>query len=258
MRLRKRNVRPPVRLPLYFGNPAGRAGSEGEAKRFAAYAAGELGFIDTPRQGNVRPAGVPWCMDNGCFNEAAWDEGEFAAALERNADDLADCWFAVAPDVVGDAEATLVRAEPWIDKMAALGYPVAFVAQNGWAAPGYADRVPWDRIDWIFIGGDDLFKLGPEGRQAIRDAQAHGKKVHLGRANSEIRHRYSSGLGLDSLDGTFLTFGDVERGENVDRLVDWVRRIAADLGAGHDAAWRGRQAYVPEVDELDAIEAVAA
>jgi hypothetical protein len=44
---------------LYLANPCGNAAIT------AAMRAGHLGYIDTPKQGNTRPAGVLWCADNG-------------------------------------------------------------------------------------------------------------------------------------------------------------------------------------------------
>ena len=55
---------------IYMANPCG---SESVA---TAMRAGLLGYIDTPAQGNARPAGVTWCADNGAFSDrfdaAAW------------------------------------------------------------------------------------------------------------------------------------------------------------------------------------------
>lgn len=59
---------------------------------------GLLGFIDTPAQGNARPDGVAYCMDNGCFSDK-WDEESWWKFLTDNADRADSCLFAVAPDV---------------------------------------------------------------------------------------------------------------------------------------------------------------
>src|SRR5690242_10191187 len=104
--------------------------------------AGDLGYIDTPAQGNKRPAGVTWCADNGAFSDK-FDEGKWWRFLTANAYAAADCLFAVAPDVVGDAVATIERSLPWLPKIRALGYPAAFVAQDGQESL----PVPWDEFD---------------------------------------------------------------------------------------------------------------
>lgn len=177
--------------------------------------AGTLGFIDTPAQGNKRPDGVVWVADNGAFSDN-FNEGKWWRFLVANANRAADCVFAVAPDVVGDAAATLERSLPWLPKIRALGYPAAFVAQDGFEAT----EVPWDEFDCLFIGGSTGWKLGPYARAAAREAKARGKWVHMGRVNSERRWRYADAIGCDSVDGTFLTFGpDV----NLPKLLAWTR-----------------------------------
>lgn len=181
----------------------------------AAMTAGTIGFIDTPKQGNLRPAGVTWCADNGCFSDK-WDAEKWWAFLVAKAGAADTCLFAVAPDVVGDAAATLEKSMPWLAKIRGLGYPVAYVAQNGFDA----DVIPWDAIDVLFIGGDDLFKLGPEGRAAVREAKLRGKRVHMGRVNSEKRWRYADAIGCDTVDGTLLTYGP---DTNLRRILTWTR-----------------------------------
>lgn len=177
--------------------------------------AGTLGFIATPAQGNRRPPGVAWCADNGCFSNR-WDEGRWWSFLVAHAEAASDCLFAVAPDVVGDAKATLAKSEPWLPKIRALGYPAALVAQDG-----LEDLlVPWASFDCLFIGGTTEWKLGPEARALTAEAKARGKWVHMGRVNSERRWLYAEAIGCDSVDGTFLTFGpDV----NLPRLLAWTR-----------------------------------
>jgi hypothetical protein len=193
---------------LYFANPCGDA-------VIAAMQAGELGFIDTPAQGNKRPVGVKWCADNGAFSDK-FDESKWWRFLVANAYAAADCLFAVAPDVVGDAKATFERSLPWLPKIRALGYPVAFVLQDG----AIDELVPWGDFDCLFIGGSTEFKLGPDARHYVAEAKARGKWVHMGRVNSERRWRYADAIGCDSVDGTFLTFGpDV----NLPKLLAWMR-----------------------------------
>lgn len=184
--------------------------------------AGLFGLIDQPAQRKPRmtnrahAASVVWCADNGCFS-GSWDEAKWWRFLEAQAQHAATCLFAVAPDVVGDAAATLTRSEPWFDRIRALGYPVAFVAQDG-----QEDLpVPWDRFDVLFVGGTDEFKLGPAARRLVAEAKARGLWVHMGRVNSEKRWAYADAIGCDSVDGTYLTRGPAK---NLPRLLTWVRR----------------------------------
>lgn len=176
-----------------------------------------LGYIDTPSQGNRRPEGVVWCADNGCFSDR-WDAARWWAWLVANAGDAATCLFAVAPDVVGDAEATHRRAAPWLARIRALGYPVAYVAQDG------AERLelPWAEFDVLFIGGSTEWKLGQHARTVVDAAKHRGKWVHMGRVNSQRRFDYARAIGCDSCDGTFLTFGP---DTNLPQLLAWTRSV---------------------------------
>lgn len=175
---------------------------------------GRIGYIDTPAQGNHRPAGVTWCADNGAFGKGYPGDQGFLGWLAEQ-DNRADCLFATAPDVVCDHQRTYRRSFPFLPAIRDLGYKAAFVAQNG--ARTY--NVPWLTFDVLFIGGDDEFKLGIRARQLVREAKRLGKWVHMGRVNSRQRYRYAQHIGCDSADGTYLTFGpDV----NLPKLLGWV------------------------------------
>lgn len=195
---------------LYFANPCG-------PDVVAAMIAQRLGYIDTPAQGNKRPGDVTWCADNGCFSDK-WDEDKWWSFLVANANRSDTCQFAVAPDVVGDAQKSHARSWPWLRKIRDLGYPVAYVAQDG------LERltVPWGDFDVLFIGGTTEWKLGPHARRLITEAKVHGKWVHMGRVNSERRYRYAAAVGCDSADGTYLTFGP---NRNLPNLLAWIRGL---------------------------------
>lgn len=185
----------------------------------AAMGTGILGLIDQPNQAKVAPvdaahaAGAKWCADNGCFS-ARFDEGKWWAFLTRNVARAGTCLFAVAPDVVGDAQATLERSLPWLPRIRALGYPAAFVAQDGLEHLA----VPWDEFDCLFLGGSTAWKLGPDAERLAREAKARGKWVHAGRVNSRKRYQHFKAMGCDSADGTFLTFAPKT---NLPRVLRW-------------------------------------
>lgn len=196
---------------IYFGNPCGSSAVLGAMSR------GKLGFIATPAQSNPRPAGVRWCADNGCFSDRYRGDWEFTVWLagQRGID---DCEFAVAPDVVGDAERTLARSRPLLTVIRGMGYRVALVAQDGLEQL----RIPWDRFDALFIGGSTEWKLGAGARAIAREASLRCKWVHMGRVNSRERLRYAATIGCDSADGTLLTFGpDLHIG----RLLGWLKEL---------------------------------
>jgi hypothetical protein len=171
-------------IDVGFGNAA-------TAGTFAA------GGIDTPHQQNLRPAGVTWCADNGCFS-ARFQEEHWWSFLEKNAKDAGRCSFATAPDVVGDAAATLERSAPWLQPIRDLGYPVALVGQDGLEDL----TVPWDDFDAFFIGGSTDWKLSEAAADLVAEARERGKWVHMGRVNSKKRLQYADGIGCNSADGT--------------------------------------------------------
>lgn len=191
----------------YFANPC-------TSKVVTAMRDGHLGYLDTPAQGNRRPAGVVWAADNGCFGKGYPGDDAWLAWLAGM--DPANCLFATAPDVVGDAKATLARSTPFLPRIRALGYPAALVAQDGLEDL----MIPWDEFDVLFVGGSTEWKLGRHARAIVREAKRRGKHVHMGRVNSARRYRYAEAIGCDSADGTFLTFGP---DANLPRLLAWQR-----------------------------------
>lgn len=201
-------------MALYMANPVAAARE--------SMASGELGYIDTPSQGNRRPAGVIWCADNGCFGKGWPGYEAWVAWLERNAADASTCLFATAPDIVGDAAGTLERSAPWLPVIRELGYPAALVAQDGLEDLD----IPWDSFDVLFLGGSTEWKLSPAAARLVAEAKARGKRVHMGRVNSRRRYRYAKAIGCDTVDGTYLVFGPTV---NLPKLLSWVREDALAL-----------------------------
>lgn len=198
---------------LYLGNPCGPAVLD-------QMHAQTIGYIDTPLQGNKRPAGVVWCADNGCFSDK-WDQEKWWTWLDANAHAAESCLFAVAPDVVGDAWRSHIKSLPWLAKIKALGYPVAYVLQDN----AEKHPIPWHDFDVAFVGGTTEWKLGPAARELVAEAKRRGKHVHMGRVNSQRRFEYARAIGCDSADGTFLTFGP---DTNLPRLLAWMRNGEQD------------------------------
>lgn len=193
----------------YYANPSKGARD--------AMTAGLIDCIVTPLQGNRHVDGVPYSADNGCFGKGYPGDDAWFQWLTQLPDKHL-CRFAVAPDVVGDADATLARSTPWLAKVRALGLPVAFVAQDGQEAL----PVPWDDLDVLFIGGTTTWKLGPHARRLVAEAKRRGKQCHMGRVNSFKRLSYAAHIGCDSADGTFLVFGPEL---NLPRLRGWLTRL---------------------------------
>jgi hypothetical protein len=138
--------------------------------------------------------GRPWAMDNGAFS--GFKEEPFLNMLWRNVL-VPGCMWVACPDVVGDARATAALYAEWAPRIRNIGYPVAWVAQDG-ATP---DDIPLDCV-CVFIGGSTAWKLGEQARQIVSSAKARGLMAHMGRVNSVRRMRIAHEWGCDSVDGT--------------------------------------------------------
>lgn len=201
---------------------------------------GRLGMLSTPAEGRS-PADYPvWAADNGCFGKGYPGDEGYLLWLEKHAAHADRCVFATAPDVVGDAVATLKRSRPLLGEIRKRGYPAALVAQNG------LERlvVPWGAFDALFIGGSPEcvpcgyvrpigerdrklcpfceaklteWKLSEPAAELAREAKRRGKYVHMGRVNSGKRFRYAESIGCDSGDGTFLAIAP----KNLERMERW-------------------------------------
>lgn len=205
---------------MYFANPS-------TPQVRAAMAAGRIGAIMSPAQGNRLPPDSRFIVDNGCGPGKDGQAGsgypgdraylELLASMSARA--RRRCLFAVAPDVLCDPAATIERSARFVYRVRAwFGLPVALVAQDG------LERldVPWPWFDVLFLGGSTVWKLGPAARGLAVEAKARHKQVHMGRVNSLRRLRYADAIGCDSADGTYLAFGpDV----NLPPLLGWLRDV---------------------------------
>jgi hypothetical protein len=155
----------------------------------------------TPRMGQQPPVGQNWAADNGRYaSPQDYTDAGFLAWLRKMP--AASCLFATAPDVVGDAAATLALSAPMFGPIRAAGYRVALVAQDGLENL----PVPWDDFDALFIGGTTDWKLSEAVRGLCQEAKRRGKWVHMGRVNSLRRMVQAESFGCDSADGTMLRF----------------------------------------------------
>ena len=192
-----------------------------------AMRAGLLGQMATPLSGNRLVPGAHWALDNGCFSNR-WSEARWLRSLERHAD-RPGCLFAVVPDVVADAAATDDLWTEWAPVVREHGFRPAYVLQNG------CEEVPSDAAA-VFTGGDTAWKLGPEARHLVGEAQAAGKWCHMGRVNSLRRLRLASQDGYDSVDGTYLAYGP---DKNLPRLLAYLRLASHPSLFGQSAAGLG-------------------
>lgn len=185
-------------------------------------AAGHIGLLNTPRTGYTLDGVAVWAMDNGCFAGTYPGDKAYLAALKRLEPHRERCLFVAVPDVVGDARTTLALFPGMAARVKALGWPVALVGQDGMEDL----NVPWDDVDWLFVGGSTQWKLGPGAERLIGQAKANGKKVHVGRVNSARRFARFREMGCDSADGTSIAFDPTG---NARRIRDWSDRPSQAL-----------------------------
>lgn len=163
----------------------------------------DLPAMLTPRMGQRPPPGMKWAGDTGRFNSPhEYSDEKYLAWLRKMQPYVDRCLFVTAPDVVGDAAATLLLSLPMLPQIRDLGFPVGFVGQDGLTS----EMVPWDDIDAYFVGGTTDWKLSPESFALAAEAKSRGKWVHMGRVNSRKRFLLANSHGFDSADGTVLRF----------------------------------------------------
>lgn len=173
--------------------------------------------MHTPMMGNSLYHGRTWAADTGCFAAPhKHDNDKYLSWLHRHNDIAKQCLFATAPDVVGDAAATLLQSMPMLCAVRDAGYRAALVAQDGMEQCD----IPWKHFDALFLGGTTRWKLGNHAAAIVQEAKQQGKWVHMGRVNSLKRLRFAQTMGCDSADGTFVAFGpDI----NIPKVRHWVQ-----------------------------------
>lgn len=148
----------------------------------------------TPANGAI-PGRDVWAADNGAYS--GFDADAFLTMLERL--NPTGCRFVAAPDVVGDHDATLSLWWRWASLILSYGFPPAFVAQDG------ARRLPRG-VAALFVGGTTEWKLSNHARRLVEDAKDRGLWTHMGRVNSHRRLRLARSWGVDSVDGSALSW----------------------------------------------------
>jgi hypothetical protein len=136
-------------------------------------------------------SGQVYGLDNGCFSK--FDKKTWRRLVEEAKDNPPV--FVVVPDIVGDARRTLELFDQFYDEIHPL--PVALALQDG-----IGDfEIDWNRVDAVFVGGSDAFKISSEAINACKVAKMLDKWVHVGRVNTANRVAQWMGL-ADSIDGS--------------------------------------------------------
>jgi len=134
-------------------------------------------------------------LDNGCFKR--FDSNAWRRLLnEAKAQDLVNQpVFVCAPDIVGDARRTLELFDMFYEEIKPL--KACLVLQDGIGN----FSIDWNKIDAVFVGGSDAFKISNEAISACKAAKMLGKWVHVGRVNTVERVKNWIDL-ADSIDGS--------------------------------------------------------
>jgi len=185
-----------------------------------------IGLMAQPTNGYAAQVGdwPVWAADNGCYAQGdRFSLDRYLTWLGRLVPYRDTCFFAPAPDVVGDMAATLARSLPVLPEIRAKGFKAALVAQDG------AERLdlPWETFDALFIGGTTAWKESEAIVGLVREAKAQGKWAHMGRVNSQDRLKRATMLGCDSVDGTYLAFGP---DTNLPKLLRWLNAQVLPFG----------------------------
>jgi len=164
---------------------------------------------------------LPYALDNGRYpcwaNGYKWDERQYIGLLDR----VAQCGqapkWALVPDVVADAEATLREWDAWAVRVQQYGWPLAFAAQDGHTP----DDVP-SEAEVVFVGGTTDWK-----RRTIHQWCEAFPRVHVGRINTGKWLWECHRAGAESCDGTGWLRGDKVQ---LAGLVSYLERSADGLG----------------------------
>jgi hypothetical protein len=158
----------------------------------------------------------------------AWTLKRLTAIAEAGA--MERLLFVVIPDaidvdltgreVTSHPAVTLERFRQLAPKVRATGAPAALVVQPGMVP----SQIPWEMVDYVFIGGDTAWKEDVNGAgRVVRYAKSLGIPVHVGRVNTQRRIAIMADWGVDTIDGTKLTNGVAK---NLPQLVDWMAAAA--------------------------------
>jgi len=177
---------------------------------------GRIGWLLSPAGWRNPPSWMPYAIDNGAFgawaNKQPWDEKGFREHLEKTKSASHKPTWIVVPDVVTDAEATIIRWHEWAHQIKELtpNVPLAFAVQDGMTK----HHVP-NGADVIFVGGSTEWKW-----KNLYEWTDNFPRVHVGRVNSERMLWMAHDAGAESCDGTGWVRGGEERLADLWRYLD--------------------------------------
>ncbi len=139
-------------------------------------------------------SGKLYGLDNGCFT--TFKKKTWLRLLNdaKNQEIIKQPKFVCAPDVVGNHVLTEKQFFEYYETIKPL--KTCLVLQDGIKEINF-----WDKVDAVFVGGSDKFKLSKEAVSICKEAKSLGKWVHIGRVNTAVRVRNWLGI-ADSIDGS--------------------------------------------------------
>lgn len=161
---------------------------------------GNIGHLYGPARVERPMPHLPYALDNGAFGAWAakrdWDSGEFTRHVERYAfQALRPAWL-VVPDVVANAEATLVKWQDWAPLLRDRYHiELAIAVQDGMTPRDVQKLCP--KPDLVFVGGTTEWKWS-----TVRGWCDLFPRVHVGRVNTGEALRICRDAGAESCDGT--------------------------------------------------------
>jgi len=182
---------------------------------------GGLGHLFSPGAQRGPYPHMPYALDNGAFpaftNGVEWREEAFVDLLRWASQNPVSPRWVVVPDVVGEAERTLVEWARWARKISGdYGFRIALAVQDGMGIKAISQLRP--QPDVIFVGGTTEWK-----RKTIRKWCREFPRVHVGRVNTKHWLWECHHAGAESVDGTGWFRGDPKQ---LADLTDYLRENA--------------------------------
>lgn len=140
-------------------------------------------------------SGKQYGLDNGCFSKFESKTWRRLLSEAKQQDLINQPEFVCLPDIVGDARRTLELFDMFYEEVKPL--KTCLVLQDG--IGNFA--IDWHKVDAVFVGGSDAFKISTEAINACKVAKMLGKWVHVGRVNTVERVKNWINL-ADSIDGS--------------------------------------------------------
>jgi hypothetical protein len=177
---------------------------------------GRLGHLYSPGGQRGPWPWFPYALDNGAFS--CWNQATNVFDADKW-ERILPAWhkmmmwsqvahtrplWAIVPDVIGDAEATLRQWSEYAKIVQDYRAPLALAVQDGMTASDVRNLSIQPEV--IAIGGSDEFKWG-----TVEMWAGEFSRVHLLRCNSPSKIYDLEAMGIESCDGTGWMRGDRKR-----------------------------------------------